>query len=55
MEKCNKNNPTLGWTEDEQYDFCKLENKWLKAITRAKIRANSTSRKISYIFRHGGR
>ena len=30
MENFNKNNPTLGWTEDEQYDFGKMENKWLK-------------------------
>jgi len=27
MENFNKNNPTLGWSEDEQYDFCKMENK----------------------------
>ena len=33
MENFNKNNPTLGWTEDEQYDFCKMENKWLKELT----------------------
>jgi len=36
MENFNKNNPTLGWTEDEQYDFCKNENKWLKELTRTK-------------------
>jgi len=35
MENFNKNNPTLGWTDDEQYDFCKMENKWLKELTRA--------------------
>jgi len=35
MENFNKNNPTLGWTEDEQYDFCKMENKWLKELQRA--------------------
>ena len=33
MENFNKNNPTLGWTEDEQYDFAKMENKWLKELT----------------------
>ena len=33
----NKNNPTLGWTEDQQYDFCKMENKWLKELTRSKF------------------
>ena len=35
MENFNKNNPTLGWTEDEQYDFCKMENKWIKELPRA--------------------
>ena len=35
MENFNKNNPTLEWTEDEQYDFCKMENKWLKELKRA--------------------
>ena len=34
MENFNKNNPTLGWTEDEQYDFSKMENKWLKELPR---------------------
>ena len=34
MENFNKNNPTLGWTEDEQYDFGKMENKWLKELKR---------------------
>jgi len=33
MENFNKNNPTVGWTEDEQYDFCKMENKWIKELT----------------------
>ena len=32
MESFNKNNPTHGWTEDEKYDFCKIENKWIKEI-----------------------
>ena len=41
MENFNKNNPTRGWTEDEQYDFCKIENKWLKELPRA----NGGSRK----------
>jgi len=35
MENFNKNNPALGWTEDEQYDFGKMENKWLKELKRA--------------------
>ena len=35
MEKSNENNPTLGWTEDEQYDFGKKENKWIKELKRA--------------------
>ena len=34
MENFNKNNPTDGWTEDEQYDFCKMENKWIKELKR---------------------
>jgi len=34
MEKFNKNNPTHGWTEDEKYDFCKMENKWLKELPK---------------------
>jgi len=33
MENFNKNNPTVGWTEDEQY-FCKMENKWIKELKR---------------------
>ena len=35
MKKFNENNPTLGWTEDEQYDFGKMENKWIKELKRA--------------------
>ena len=42
MEKFNKNNPTLGWTEDEQYDFCKMENKWLKELPRGKSGKRTT-------------
>ena len=34
MENFNRNNPTLGWTEDEQYVFCKTENKWIKYLKR---------------------
>jgi len=37
MEIFNNNNPTRGWTEEEQYDFCKVENKWLKELKRTKI------------------
>ena len=33
MEYCNKNNPTQGWTDDEKYDFCKMENKWIKELS----------------------
>jgi len=32
MNLFNKNNPTSGWTEDEKYYFCKMENKWLKEL-----------------------
>jgi len=35
MEIFNENNPTRGWTEDAKYDFCKVENKWLKELKRA--------------------
>ena len=34
MENFNKNNPTHGWTEDEKYDFCKMENKWIKELVK---------------------
>jgi len=37
MENFNKNNPTLGWTEDEQYELCKMENKWLKELKRSNV------------------
>ena len=36
MENFNKNNPTQGWTEDEKYDFCKMENKWVKELPKKK-------------------
>ena len=32
MKHFNTNNPTEGWTEDEKYDFCKMENKWIKEL-----------------------
>ena len=32
MENFNKNNPT----EDEKYDFCKMENKWIKELPKNK-------------------
>ena len=38
MENFNKNNPTQGWTEDEKYDFCKMENKWLKELSKGTSR-----------------
>jgi len=34
MESFNKNNPTQGWTDDEKYDFCKMENKWVKELPK---------------------
>ena len=34
MSNFNENNPTRAWTEDEQYDCCKMENKWLKELKR---------------------
>ena len=35
MENFNKNNPTQGWTEDKKYDFCKMENKWVKELPKS--------------------
>ena len=29
----NENNPTINWTEDEKYEVCKWENKWLRELT----------------------
>jgi len=34
MNNFNKNNPTQGWTEDEKYYFGKVENQWLKDISK---------------------
>jgi len=42
MENFNKNNPTFGWTEDEQYDFSKMENKWIKELPRGKNGSRTT-------------
>ena len=35
MQNFNKHNPTLGWTEDEKYEFCKPENKWVKELPKS--------------------
>ena len=40
MSEFNKNNPTNGWTDDEKYDFCKVENKWTKELPRNSYRNN---------------
>jgi len=32
MSELNKNNPTLNWDEDEQYEFAKWENNWVKEM-----------------------
>jgi len=42
MENFNQNNPIFGWTEDEQYEFGKMENKWLKELPRAKNGSRTT-------------
>ena len=34
MTKFNEYNPTVNWTENEKYEFCKWENKWLKELTK---------------------
>ena len=36
MNNLNENNPTEVWTEDEKYDFCKMENKWIKELPTGK-------------------
>ena len=36
MTEFNDNNPTVNWTEEEKYEVCKWENKWLKELTRVK-------------------
>lgn len=33
MSEFNKNNPTIGWTDEEHYELTKWENKWLKEFT----------------------
>ena len=30
----NTNNPTVNWTEDEKYELCEWEDKWLQELTR---------------------
>ena len=32
MANFNQNNPTVNWTDEEKYELCKLENKWLKEL-----------------------
>ena len=34
MKDFNENNPTRGWTDNEKYNFCKIENKWLKELPK---------------------
>ena len=41
MANYNENNPTVNWTEDEKYEVCKWENKWLKDLTRGDGRSRS--------------
>jgi len=36
MENFNISNPTQRWTEDAKYDFCKMENKWIKELASMK-------------------
>ena len=38
MSEYNKNNPADLWSEDEQYDFAKVENKWVKELTSTNYR-----------------
>jgi len=45
MENFNKNNPTQRWTEEEKYDFCKMENKWLKELAAG----SSVNRKVGIV------
>ena len=32
MSEFNQNNPTVNWTDEEKYEVCKWENKWLKEL-----------------------
>ena len=32
MSNFNENNPTVNWTDEEKYEVCKWENKWLKEM-----------------------
>ena len=34
MSEFNKNNPAELWSEEEQYNFSKIENKWVKELVR---------------------
>ena len=36
MNQFNENNPTVNWTEDEQYEVCKWENKWIKELVKTR-------------------
>ena len=38
MSEYNKNNLADLWSEDEQYDFAKVENKWVKELNITKGR-----------------
>jgi len=44
MSELNKNNPALNWDDDEQYEFAKWENNWVKEMPRKRNVAKSYGR-----------
>ena len=42
----NENNPTVNWTEDEKYEVCKWENKWLKELTKTRTNGSRNSGRV---------
>ena len=46
MSNFNENNPTVNWTEDEKYEVCKWENKWLKELTKNRAGAKRKTGRV---------
>ena len=45
-----KNNPIKSWTDDEKYEFCKMENKWLKELVPQR-KTTAGNRKVGVVGR----
>lgn len=43
----NINNPTVKWSEDENYEFAKWENQWLKKLTKHRTRGPRRNGRVS--------